>query len=264
METWKLLKEHAALIYRHRELVANLVAKELKARYRGSTLGMLWTFLNPLLLLLVYAIVFSVYMRVQMENYAVFVFAGLLPWIWFSSSLMEGVNSITSSGPLITKSMFPAEILPMVKIISNMFNYLFSLPLLFIFMAIYGVPLTLHILWMPFIAAAQLLFTIGLVYMAAAVNVRFRDVQHILGNLLVLWFFLCPIIYPISQTPEKWRFTFYLNPMAALILSYQDIFIHGRAPSLFILAALVAVGAAITLVGFRQFDLYKESFAEEI
>ena len=264
MEMLKIFQEHIDTLYKYRELIANLVGKDLKARYRGSAMGMMWTFLNPLLLLLVYALVFSVYMRVQVQNYAVFVFSGLLPWIWFSSSLLDWVNSITASGALITKSMFPAEILPMVKVIANMVNYLFSLPLLLIFMVVYGVPITLSVMWLPLIAFAQLLFTIGLVYVFSALNVRFRDVQHILNNFLVLWFFLCPIIYPISQTPEKWRFTFYLNPMATLSIAYQDIFVSGKTPNLVMLLALLVVGLAITLFGFSQFDRYKESFAEEI
>jgi len=123
-----------SVFYKYRELIVSLVSKELKSRYRGSVLGMLWTFLNPLLLLLVYAVVFSVYMRIEMENYSVFMFSGLLPWVWFSSSLIEGSNSIAASGNLITKSMFPAEILPVIKVLSNLFNYIFSLPLLLAFM----------------------------------------------------------------------------------------------------------------------------------
>ncbi|MBI5815416.1 MAG: ABC transporter permease [Nitrospinae bacterium] len=251
-------------LYARRELILTLVGKELKARYRGSFFGVLWTFLNPLLLLLVYALVFSVYMRVQVENYAVFMFVGLLPWIWFSTSLLDGVNSIVSAGSLITKSMFPAEILPMVKILSNLMNYVFSLPLLFIFMAIYGVPVKWTILWLPVIMIAQLLFTVGLVYLLSSVNVRFRDTQHILGNFVTFWFFLCPILYPISQTPQEWRFVFYLNPMALLSVCYQDIFINGNAPDPLFFAIPALTGAVITLIGFYQFDRYKETFAEEI
>lgn len=251
-------------IYAKRELVWTLVAKELKARYRGSTLGMFWTFLNPLLLLLVYALVFSVYMRIKVENYAVFVFVGLLPWIWFSTSLTEGVNAITGSGSLITKSMFPAEILPMVKVLSNFANYLFSLPLLFFFIVLYGIPISATVLWLPVIMFAQLLFTTGLVYFFASVNVRFRDTQHIIGNFLILWFFLCPIIYPISQTPEEWRFTFYLNPVAVLIIEYQEILLHSTSPSLVSIIGLGLVGSAVTFFGIYHFVKSRDSFAEDI
>ena len=258
------LKDNFAITYKYRELIASLVAKELKARYRGSILGMAWTFLNPLLLLSVYALVFSVYMRIQVENYAVFMFAGLLPWVWFSTSLLEGVGSITQAGALITKSMFPAEVLPMVKIVANLFNYIFSLPLLFGFMLWYGVDISLTVAWLPFIMLVQLLFTMGLVYFLAALNVRFRDVQHVMANFIVLWFFLCPIIYPMTSIPDKWRFTFYLNPMAILSVGYQDIFIHSQRPDLFSIAMVMLVGLLCLVLGVRQFERDRETFAEEI
>ncbi len=261
---FKTCKESVKTILARRELIAILVSKELKSRYRGSALGMMWTFLNPLLLLVVYALVFSVYMRIQVENYAVFVFVGLLPWIWFSSSLLEGVNSITQSGSLITKSMFPAEILPMVKVISNLMNYLFSLPLLFVFIIVYGVPLTLSLLWLPVIMLAQSMITVGLVYFFSTINVRFRDTQHILNNFLILWFFLCPIIYPISQVPKEYQWTFNFNPIALLTIAYQDIFIHGARPSAKVLAALLVIGFIFTVIGFWAFEKNKEMFAEEI
>ncbi|MBI4667444.1 MAG: ABC transporter permease [Nitrospinae bacterium] len=251
-------------LYRRRELIWALVVKELKARYRGSFFGVVWTFLNPLLLLLVYSLVFSVYMRAQVENYAVFVFAGLLPWIWFSSSLLDGVNSITSAGNLITKSMFPAEILPMVKILSNLANYALSLPLLLIFMFAYGVPLRWAALWLPIVMISQTLFTLGPVYILAALNVKFRDTQHILGNFITLWFFVSPILYPISQTPEDWRFVFYINPMAMLAVSYQDMFLYGKTPDLLVVAVIAITGMALSFLGLYWFDQGKETFAEEI
>jgi len=258
------LTDNAASLYRRRELIATLVSKELKARYRGSLLGMVWTFLNPLLLLLVYSLVFSIYMRVQMENYALFVFTGLLPWIWFTSSLSDGATAVVSSGSLITKSMFPAEVLPMVKILSNLMNYIFSLPLLFIFMLAYGVPLHRSILWLPVVMAVQLVLTLGMVYFLSAITVRFRDTQHVLGNLITLWFFLTPVIYSIKNTPEDYRRLLYLNPMTALAVSYQDIFLYGKAPDVTDLLALGLLGVVVTLIGFRQFEIGKDMFAEEI
>ncbi|MBF0291892.1 MAG: ABC transporter permease [Nitrospinae bacterium] len=258
------LTENAASLYRRRELISTLVSKELKARYRGSILGIVWTFLNPLLLLLVYSLVFSVYMRVQMENYALFVFTGLLPWIWFASSLGDGAASVVGSGSLITKSMFPAEVLPMVKILSNLMNYIFSLPLILIFMLAYGVPLRPSILWLPVVMAVQLVLTLGLVYFLSALNVRFRDTQHVLGNLLTLWFFLTPVLYSVNNAPADYRHLLYLNPITTLAVSYQDIFLYGKAPDLTALLALAAFGAVVSLIGFRQFEIGKDMFAEEI
>ncbi|MDH5476770.1 MAG: ABC transporter permease [Nitrospinota bacterium] len=259
------LADNFSIVYKHRELISNLVAKDLKARYRGSIMGMAWTFLNPLLTLSVYALVFSRYQRIEVQNYAVFMFAGLLPWIWFSSSLLEGVNSITGAGALITKSMFPAEILPMVKIISNLFNYIFSLPLLFGFIIWFDVDITLSILWLPFLMLGQLLFTTGLVYFVASINVRFRDVQHVLANLMLLWFFLCPIIYPKSAIPAELKlYTYTINPMAHLAVGYQDIFINGRTPDLFAISMVMLAGTVCMILGIRQFEHGRETFAEEI
>ncbi len=251
-------------LLRYRELIGSLVGKELKARYRGSALGMLWTFLNPLLLLTVYALVFSVYMRVEMENYAVFMFAGLLPWIWFSTSLLDGVNSVVSSGDLITKSMFPAEILPMVKIVANLVNYVLSLPLLLFFMFVYNIPMTLQMVWLPIIMIAQLTLIVGLVYLFAAVNVKFRDTQHVLNSALVLWFFISPILYPATQVPEEYRFTFLLNPIAPLVIGYQNIFVHGTPPDLTAIGAVFGVGLFVTIFSVAWFERNKETFAEEI
>jgi ABC-type polysaccharide/polyol phosphate export permease len=256
--------DNMASLYKRRELIATLVTKELKARYRGSLLGLIWTFLNPLLLLTVYSLVFSVYMRVEMENYALFVFTGLLPWIWFSTSLTDGATAVVNSGSLVTKSMFPAEVLPMVKILANLMNYIFSLPLLLLFMFVYGVPLQLSVLWLPVVMAAQLVFTVGLVYFLSAITVRFRDTQHVLGNLITLWFFLTPILYSVNQAPADYKRLMYLNPMTVLSSSYQDIILYGKTPDAAPLLALAAVGAVVTLIGFRQFELGKDTFAEEI
>ncbi|MBF0170224.1 MAG: ABC transporter permease [Nitrospinae bacterium] len=260
----KLFILNVQTLLRYRELIGSLVGKELKARYRGSALGMLWTFLNPLLLLTVYALVFSVYMRVEMENYAVFMFAGLLPWIWFSTSLLDGVNSVVSSGDLITKSMFPAEILPMVKIVANLANYVFSLPLLIFFMFVYGIPLTAQVVWLPVLMVAQLTLTVGLVYFFAAMNVRFRDTQHVLGSALTLWFFVSPILYPASQVPEEYRFTFLLNPMAPMVMGYQNIFVHGTPPDFLAVGGVFLGGLIVSLFSVAWFERNKETFAEEI
>lgn len=203
--------EHLSELWGHRALVSALAARELKGRYRGSALGFLWTFLNPLLLLCVYALVFSVYFRVQMENYAVFMFTGLLPWVYFSSALNEGAGAITDGGSLVTKVLFPQQVLPCVKVVSNLANFVLSLPILAIFMLASGVPLTIHLVAFVIVVAVHTIFTMGLVLLLSALNVFLRDTRHILNNLLTLWFFLTPILYPVTQVPENYRFMIYLN-----------------------------------------------------
>jgi lipopolysaccharide transport system permease protein len=258
------MRHHIQELIRYRSLINSLVARELKARYRGSFLGFLWTFLNPLLLLAVYALVFNVYLRIRIEHYAGFMFVGLLPWIWFSSALMEGTLSITSGGSLVTKVLFPSQVLPMVKILASLINYLLSLPILFGFLWFMGVYQGWPLVWLPVIIGLHLLFILGLVLILAGVNVFFRDVQHILANLLTLWFFLTPILYPLAQVPAPFNKWVLWNPMAQITLAYQDIFFYNRPPDLRILSVFLILAVLVSGVGMVFFERYKETFAEKI
>ena len=198
-------------IFIYRELIVNLVNRELKSRYRRTFLGFLWSFLNPLLLMMVYTLVFSLFIRIEMENYSSFVFCGLLPWLWFTSSLSDGVNSLINSAQLITKTYFPVEVLPIVSVLTHLVNYIFSLPILIIFLLFNKITLGLPLLicLIPLLLL-QFLFTQGLVLITTSFNVYFRDVQLILANLLTFCFFLCPIIYSSPIIPGHYKFFFYL------------------------------------------------------
>jgi len=250
-------------LFRHRTLVAALLVRQLKVRYRGSILGFVWTFLNPLLLMGVYALVFRFYMRIAVPNYALFLLAGLLPWTWFSSSLIEGTNAIVGGSSLVTKSLFPTEILPSVVVLSNMVNFLLSIPLLFAAGWIYGiVPSPLAWVALAPVVLLQCVFTLGLVLGLAALNVHYRDVQHIVANLLLLWFFLTPIVYPETQVPERMRSLFWINPMALFAESYHAVFVLGAWPELETLGMLGAYALASLAVGAKIFDGYRDTFPE--
>src|SRR3990172_4062078 len=154
-----LMMSSLAVLLRHRTLIATLVLRELRSRYRGSFLGFLWSFLNPLLLMVVYVLVFSVYLRVPEANYAVFLFAGLLPWLWFSSSLGHATGVIVGGGALVKRVLFPAEVLPLVSVLSNLVNFLLSLPLLFLFLFVFGIPITPLAASLPLLLPLTLLLT---------------------------------------------------------------------------------------------------------
>lgn len=257
-----------ALVYlselaRFRALIAALVIRHLSVRYRGSTLGFLWSFLNPLLLMLVYTLIFHYYVRVSnVEHYNVFVFVGLLPWLWISTSLIEGTQAIVSSGHLLTKSMFPAHILPFVANVQGLVHFILSLPLLFIFMLIVGQPFHWTLLLLPGVFLLQFLFTQGLLLGLSALNVFFRDVQHITGHMLTFLFFLCPILYPVSTVPERFRFTLDYNPFALIISFYHLIILDGSIPPLTQVLTLLAATCIVLLVGVAVYDHYREGFAE--
>lgn len=255
---WDTVRE----LVRYRILVTALVGRQLKARYRGSILGFLWTVLNPLLLMGVYALVFRVYVRIEVPNYALFLLCGLLPWSFFATSLSEGVNSVVSGGTLVTKSLFPAHILPTVTVIANLVNYLFSLPVLAFFMAFYGVPFHASLLAFPLVVLLQAIFTWGLTLALASINVHFRDVQHILTNVLALWFFLCPIVYSTDHIPESFWWLQTLNPLGVLVDTYHGLFLEGRLPSLEVLGSLAGFALASVAVGLVVFERYRDSFAE--
>jgi lipopolysaccharide transport system permease protein len=261
-------------LYRYRTLIGTLIIRELRARYRGSVLGFLWSFLNPLLLMGVYALVFSVYLRVPMENYAVFLFTGLLPWLWFSSSLGHAAGVIVASGSLVKRILFPAEILPLVSVLSNMINMLLALPLLLVFLLVSGVRPGPMLLFLPILLVLQLLLTAGLALALAALNVHLRDVEQVLANALVLVFFLSPILYPVSTVPLSLhvgglvtvplRPLYFLNPVAGLVQSYQNIFFFGRQPHWIHLAMVSAFAAAALVAGWWVFDRLRDSLAEEV
>lgn len=252
-------------VFKYRILIQTLVLRELKSRYRGSILGFLWSFINPLVLMLVYTLVFSVYLRNPMEGYPAFLFCGLLPWLWFSTSIMHGAASIRDGGHLIKKVVFPAEILPLVAVLSNMINFLLSLPILFIFLLASKISLTPYILFFPVILIIQFILTTGLALFLSAVNVHLKDVEQILNNLLMLLFFLTPIIYPVSFIPEKYRqFFLILNPAFSLITSYQDILFNGKFPDLGGLGYLVIISLLMLFLGYAIFNRFRDSFAEEV
>jgi len=249
--------------YKYRALIHALVVRHLSIRYRGSALGFLWSFLNPLCLMLVYTMVFHYYIRFnQVQNYTIFLFCGLLPWIWSSSAISEGTSSIVGGGHLITKSMFPAHILPLVAVLTTLINFLLSLPLLFIFMVMDGVELQVAMLSLPFIIIIQLAFLYGISLMLSSANVLYRDVQHLIANILSLLFFLCPIVYPLSSVPEAFRFTVDLNPFALFIATYHRIILEGAWPSLTSLLILSVWSGAALVVGNMLFDNWREEFAE--
>jgi lipopolysaccharide transport system permease protein len=257
-------------LVRYRGLIQSLVARELKARYRGSVLGFFWSFINPLLLLLIYTFVFSIVLAGQrpkeIEPYALFMFCGILPWTWFASSLSEASNVLIAGGNLIKKVLFPAEILPIVTVLANMVHFLLGLPILAIFLVWYHRPLQIsEVVWFPVVVLVQLVLTVGLALVLSALTVHFRDIKDILSNLLTFWFFATPIIYPMTMAPSAGRRLLNLNPFTHLAVSYQEIlFYEGPFGHWKWLLALGAASGLLFLGGYFVFDRLRDSFAEEV
>lgn len=248
----------------YRALIQSLVVRDLKARYRGSVLGFLWTFLNPVLLMATYTLIFSVYMRVEMENYTAFLMTGLLPWVWFSSSLLMGATSVVEGGGLLKKVFFPPQILPAVTVLANLANFLLSLPLLFGFLLLFGVRMSWTVVALLPLMAIQLVLTYGLTLAVAALTVRYRDLAQLLGNFLTLWFFLSPVIYPPKMVPPKFSALLTLNPMAPLLMGYQNTLLYNAFPSWGHIGGVAAVALGVMILGTHVFDRFRWTFAEEV
>ena len=257
-------------LLRHRSLIQTLVARELKARYRGSVLGFFWSFINPLLLLLVYWFVFRVVLPgirpIDIEPYALFMFCGLLPWTWFSSSVLEASNVLIAGGNLIKKVLFPAEVLPVVTVLANMIHFLLGLPIIAAALVYFAVPVRpLELLWLPVVVLVQLFLTLGLALIVSSLTVHFRDLKDILGNLMTFWFFATPIIYPMSLAPPSGKVLLDLNPFTHLVISYQEIlFYDGPFGHWKWLLALGGVSIVLFLLGYFLFDSLRDSFSEEV
>jgi lipopolysaccharide transport system permease protein len=257
-------------LYRYRQLIAALTARDLKARYRGSLLGYFWSLANPLLMLAVYTLVFTKFFpRVDVRPYPLFLFAGILPWTFFAAATLEATSSISANAALIKKVMFPAEALPLVVVLSHLVHFALALPVLMLAMlgfALFGtfhIPLT--VLLVPLLMLLQTVFVAGVAMAASSASVLFRDLRDIITNLLQLGFFITPILYVIDTIESRpLRALLRLNPMTPFIVAYQDVLFFGRLPKLSDAFLIVAYSVASLAIGFTVFDRLRDTLAEAI
>lgn len=221
-------------LYHYRYLLLNLVRRDLKVRYKGSALGVLWTLLNPLLMMIVFSLIFTVaFGREDIRQYSVFFLVGLIPWQFFSGAVVTGTSSITGSASVLRKVYFPRELLPISAVLSHLVNFGYAFLVLVFFLFISGLGITGHAIWLPVLLLIQLLFSIGLVLFLSALNVFYRDVLMIMDVLMLAWFFLTPIMYPLdlfgaSQTVmgitfDPGQVMRWINPMASIIDGYRTV-----------------------------------------
>jgi lipopolysaccharide transport system permease protein len=258
-----------AALVRYRGLIQSLVARDLKARYRGSFLGFFWSFINPLMLLLVYSFVFKYILEQRAEgidHYELFMFCGILPWTWFSSSLLESSGVLISGGNLIKKVLFPAEILPIVTVLSNLVHFFFGLTILVVFLIWFQRPINVvELAWFPVALIVQLLLTLGFALLLSALTVHFRDIRDLLGNLMTFWFFATPIIYPYFIMKDWQLRLLQFNPFTHLAITYQEIlYFNGPVGHWFWLLVLGAISIVWFLFGYFVFDRLRDTFAEEV
>ena len=258
------MREQIKEIYTYREMIWMLVRRDLRGRYKASVLGFLWTFINPLLQLGVYTIVFSVIMRAGIEKYYLFLFVALIPWMFFSTSVQAGATCVLSQKDMVTKIHFPRQVLPIAHVTTCFVNMLLCFVVV---LAVCALDVGLRVALLPMLFPVMLieyLLALGLCFIVSGITVYFRDLEHFIGIFVMMWQFLTPVMYSVDQVPEKLRGLFMMNPMTPVIICYRDILYWKQAPQMQTQLLSLGFGIMFLLVGWFLFDHLQKHFAEEL
>ncbi|MCI8569528.1 MAG: ABC transporter permease [Bacilli bacterium] len=256
----KVFKE----LYNYRELLKTNIKKEVRGKYKGSWLGIIWTFLNPLLMLAVYALVFPYILRVKVENYTIFMIVALIPWNFFTTAIQSGTGSVVANGNILKKVYFPREIIPISITTSQLVNFLITCIIMFIFILFSGVGFSIHIFLMPLLILIQYIITLALTFILSALTVFVRDVDHFVSVALTLGFYATPIVYQASMLPEKFQWILKINPLAQLIEAYRAILYYHELPNFVSIGIWGLLSVLFLIVGYIVFKNLEKSFVEEL
>ena len=251
-------------IFNYSEFLKSNVKKDIRGKYKGSFLGVLWSFINPLLSVVVYAIVFHYIMRFNIEHYLIYLIAGIIPWTFFTTSINSGMNSILFNANIIKKVYFPREILPISSVTSGLVNFLISCAIILIFAIFSGVGVGTSLIFLPIVIVIQYIFTLGLVLILSAIEIYVKDVEHIVNFIISMLFYVTPILYTPDYVPENMRFILKLNPMSYIIEAYHDIFYYKQMPNMVNLGIILGFSFIIFLIGYKIFRKLQKGFAEEV
>jgi ABC-type polysaccharide/polyol phosphate export permease len=240
-------------LFQYRDLVWALVARELKVRYRRSSIGFLWTMLQPLLTMLVLSLVFSSIFRFKIQNYPVYALAGILFWNFFSQSIVSAMNSLRGNAQLLTKLPIPKAVFPLATTISGVINFLFALVPLFALLLVTGHPLKPALLFLPVAILLSALFTLGAGLLLSPLAAFFSDIVELVGVLMTLLMYMTPIFYPMSIVPEHLRWLVRFNPVRSILEVFRDPIYWGKIPPFSHLSVALAIALLALLLGVLSF-----------
>jgi lipopolysaccharide transport system permease protein len=247
-----------------RDLLRELIARDIQLRYRGSFLGILWTLLNPLAELLVLMFVFGTVLNVAIPNFSAYLFTGLIAYGWFQTSVNFATLSIVGNRELVRRPGVPIAVLPIVTVAANLVHFLLSLPILIGLLLYSGVTLSATAAALPLIIALEFVLILGFAYPVATINVWFRDTQHVLRIALQLLFYLTPIFYETSTVPKNLQWFYALNPLSHLVDAYRAVLLRGELPATGSVLYLTVFSAVLLVVGFAAFRRASYRFADEL
>lgn len=251
-------------IYEYRELLKTSVKKEIRGRYKNSFLGVIWSFLNPLLQIMVYAIVFPLILRNTQENYVIFLCCGLIPWTFFSTGINRSAFTIIENGNIVKKVFFPREILPISVITSEAVNFMISTIIILAFVIFGGLGISKYVLFYPLVLIVQYFLVLGISFIISSITVYLRDIQHFIGVLLQLLFYAAPVVYAPSSIPENFKWILNLNPMTYIINAYRDIFYNQVKPDFIGLGTILVISILVCVIGQFIFNKLQKGFAEQL
>ena len=251
-------------LFNYRELLKTNVKKEVRGKYKKSFLGVLWSFLNPLLQIAVYAIVFPIILKNTQDNYLIFLCVALIPWTFFTNTIIQSASTVIANGNIVKKVYFPREIIPISVVTSGCVNFLISTVIIIGFVLCSGMGLTKYVLFYPLILIIQYLLSLALSFVISSITVYLRDVEHLIGIALQLLFYATPIVYARETIPTNFQFIMKLNPMAHIISAYRDIFYYQTMPDIQNLLILLALTVIFCILGYKIFSKLQKGFAEEL
>jgi lipopolysaccharide transport system permease protein len=246
------------------DLLRELIERDIKLRYRGSLLGLLWTLVNPLAELLVLLFVFGLVLRNDIPNFPAYLFTGLIVYGWFQSSLNFATGSIVGNRELVRRPGVPSVILPIVTVASNLVHFVLSLPILLALLVLSDIPFTSALIALPFLVVVEFALILGLAYPVAMMHVWFRDTQHVLRIALQLLFYLTPVFYEADSVPGRLQWFYQINPMAQMIDAYRAVLLRGEFPNPTGLLYLVLASGVLLAVGLAWFRRASHRFPDEL
>ena len=255
---------HLSHLLSYKDLVKNLVSRDFKTRYKRSYLGILWSLFNPLLLIIVYTLAFDYIMQIRVKNFPMFFMCGYLPWSYLSASLTIALSSLSDSGYLIKAVYFPREVLPLSIVISCLFHFLITFIFVFPILLIYGYVPHGSYLVLPLIILLQTIFIFGMSLFLASIHVFFRDLRYILDVILMAWFWVTPIVYPMSLIPDAYLAVHQLNPMTLFATAYREVLLSGQLPTSGHWISLLLATLGSLILGYIPFLRIKKTLAEEV
>ena len=262
LDLWMCLTE----FWQRRSLLWHMTVRHLRGQYKQSILGYAWAFVNPLSQMLILSFVFSVILRIPSQDvpYPLFLLVGLVPWIFFSGTVSSATDSVVGAASLVTKVYFPREVLPTAAMLTKLVDLGFGILILIGLMVYFGHPPEWTALWLPVLFFIHILFMLGLAFPLAALNVFFHDVRFLVGVVLLMWFYMTPVIYPVELVPDRYRILFDLNPNSLFINAYRRVLLEGVGPGLDRVFLGTVIALLTFLIGYYLFKRMESGFADRI